>query len=955
MTLRLLFFLFLFQVNFIIAQNPYAIKYSIDEGLPTSNIYSVFEDSKGYIWFGTDVGVLKFDGYNFQHFSTDDGLGDNEVFEIYEDKNSKIWFLTLNGQLSFYENGVFANSKNNALLKKASHSKIVVEIYEKGNDLFVLYRDGTISQINFLNNEVANSETSNAVFGYWNIEGKYYYLTKESIINVVNDFSYPFKKEMDASVIYRNVLHNKNYLFSIKEKLFTFEKDTIIKQVEIDSEIIHLSSIDNDLWIGSREGLIIKSSSTLKTYFKDLAVTYVLKDSQQNYWITSLNNGIRFIPNFNLIHHQVSNKHEKVNALQKDANSTLWIGTENGLYSLNNKTKSVTNRIGKQDYIKKIRFYENQIFSIGNTSITQANDISFKTLDFGANDLYFDGLTYFFSSSVVFKFPKGEIHKFPRLRDENWFKVKTLLNYTILKKRTNVLSLYKNNNFLFGTNTGLYSYDNEKVFQMNKQSEELNTSIQDIYFDAKNDNVYVATNSKGISVIKNDSIINHFTKKQGLSSNTCYVIKPINDDFLVATNKGVDRLIYKNNTYKVESLNRLLGMKNEKVNGIEIIESTIYTATDRGLFSFMLSDLSNKKTKLKVIIEKVLVNGEENSDLNQLSYKENNLTIVFTGLSYKDYGNLEYEFKLNDEKKWTKTLSRQIEFKNLPHDTYNLSIRTISNGNNHSLINSVNFKIHPPFWKTVPFVILSIFVFGLLIYTLVKYRLKKQKQKFELERIAFQAKQEKIELEKQTVQLEQKAMRMQMNPHFIFNALNTIKGYYSGGNIDEANKYISRFSKLLRLILENDEHLISLEKEVEMLELYIKLVQLRYQNSFTYAITVSPNIRVSDIGIPPLLLQPMVENAIIHGIAPSNNEGTVKITFSIANNKLICTIADNGVGINKSQLKHNSNHKSKAIHITKERVELINNSNSPDNFIVSENKGETGTTILLKLPILKLW
>jgi len=135
--LRIFYILFFLAFNIIIAQDPYSIKYSIDEGLPTSNIYCAFEDSSGYIWFGTDVGVLKFDGYNFEHYSTDDGLGDNEVFKIYEDSNHRIWFLTLNGQLSFYYNGVFENTKNNDLLKRASHNRMIVDAYQKNKDIFI--------------------------------------------------------------------------------------------------------------------------------------------------------------------------------------------------------------------------------------------------------------------------------------------------------------------------------------------------------------------------------------------------------------------------------------------------------------------------------------------------------------------------------------------------------------------------------------------------------------------------------------------------------------------------------------------------------------------------------------------------------------------------------------------------------------------------------------------------
>ncbi len=182
--MKYLTILFLLLPNWIQAQDPYAIKYSIEEGLPTSNVYSVMEDGKGYIWFGTDVGVLKFDGYEFKHYSTDDGLADNEVFKIFEDSQNRIWFITLNGKPSFFKDGNFQNTKNNKLLKEAEHTKIMVDVYEHEGKLCVLHRDGNISKIDFENQEVTRSNTDSAIYGNWNINSNIHYLNIDSVIDV---------------------------------------------------------------------------------------------------------------------------------------------------------------------------------------------------------------------------------------------------------------------------------------------------------------------------------------------------------------------------------------------------------------------------------------------------------------------------------------------------------------------------------------------------------------------------------------------------------------------------------------------------------------------------------------------------------------------------------------------------------------------------------------------------
>ena len=336
-----------------------------------------------------------------------------------------------------------------------------------------------------------------------------------------------------------------------------------------------------------------------------------------------------------------------------------------------------------------------------------------------------------------------------------------------------------------------------------------------------------------------------------------------------------------------------------------------------------------------------------NSVIENVALK-NNIKIKYTGISYKDFGNLVYQYKFENDKTWTTTTNRQLDFKDLPNGNYSLKIKAKSN-NTFSDIKHLNFTITPPFWKTFYFVSICIILSILVLYFIVKQRIKKINSHFELERKSFKIQQEKILLEKQMVELKQKALRLQMNPHFIFNALNTIKGYYSGGEIVAANTYISKFSRLLRLILESDEHHISIDKEVETLKLYIKLVQLRYQDTFDYKIEIAENIIAEQIAIPPLLIQPIVENAIIHGLIPKEKKGLIDIKFYAEKSILICVVKDNGVGFSADDKK--SIHKSKALKITKDRVDFENYSSIKTNIQIIHHKNPKGTEVIIKIPL----
>jgi tetratricopeptide (TPR) repeat protein len=216
-----------------------------------------------------------------------------------------------------------------------------------------------------------------------------------------------------------------------------------------------------------------------------------------------------------------------------------------------------------------------------------------------------------------------------------------------------------------------------------------------------------------------------------------------------------------------------------------------------------------------------------------------------------------------------------------------------------------------------------------------------------------------LTLQKELAEYEQKALHLQMNPHFVFNCLGSISSFIVQNGTDSAIKYLSKFSKLMRLTLEySKESLIPIDKEIESLQNYLELEQLRFNNKFTFSIFKSDAIE-DDMAIPPLLLQPFVENAIIHGVIPKKEIGSIAVRFILEKDSLLCTVEDNGIGFNesKSQKQHSVvAHKSMALDITKKRLEMIESTTKQKTeFIIEEvknNNGETqGTKVTLHLPI----
>ncbi len=216
----------------------------------------------------------------------------------------------------------------------------------------------------------------------------------------------------------------------------------------------------------------------------------------------------------------------------------------------------------------------------------------------------------------------------------------------------------------------------------------------------------------------------------------------------------------------------------------------------------------------------------------------------------------------------------------------------------------------------------------------------------------------RLTLQKEVAEYEQKALHLQMNPHFVFNCLGSISSFIVQNGTDSALKYLSKFSKLMRLTLEYSKGaLIPIDKEVESLQNYMELEQLRFHNKFEFSITSSPNVEFN-MGLPPLLIQPFVENAILHGMVPKEGNGKIAVHFDVQDKQLVCTITDDGIGVTKSkEMKENSvkAHQSMALEITKKRLEIMEATISKSAQIeikeIQENALITGTKVTLRLPI----
>jgi hypothetical protein len=340
--------------------------------------------------------------------------------------------------------------------------------------------------------------------------------------------------------------------------------------------------------------------------------------------------------------------------------------------------------------------------------------------------------------------------------------------------------------------------------------------------------------------------------------------------------------------------------------------------------------------------------GQTSKKLMLLDYLRHIISVEFGVLNYYLSEKARYRYKLSGQGDDWITLgnSNRIVFSNLLPGKYQLSVQASINGNDWSAFPAVlNFVVRPPFFRTWWFILLMLCLLFLLTYSIYKMRVRQVRKE--------------AELSMQMSELKMQALRAQMNPHFIFNSLNSIQHLVIKNESQQAFSYLSKFSKLLRMILEtSDKPYILLEKEVEVLKLYLELEKLRFDSQFTTYFELEDEAEWADLKIPTLMLQPYVENAIWHGLLPKEGEKKLWIRVKVRDGYLLLEIEDNGIGRKKSgEIKslQSVKYESRSTIINENRLNLIEERYrdfSRIEFVDLELGGRaSGTLVKLTFPI----
>lgn len=1007
---KALLILYFFLVTITTFSQQYNFhNYSVKEGVAQSQVYSLLQDTRGYLWMGTrGGGISRYDGLNFKTFSVKDGLINNYVFCIKEDPEHNLWIGTNNG-LSRY---------NGIKFDKYIPANDSMQVWVQDIDIDAKGRKWLATNIGVL------------------------YLDKNNVFTNVTDLLREKRTVINEVHVDKagNIWYgNGENLFKIMEHNSTFSQVKYGKDKGFMNNSI--TSIKEDskgnLWIGTYgDGAykydgknFLRIDFNLELYRKTVLDIYF--DNRDNVWLATLSNGIAqyntIAKSFNWLTENEGLSNNHVQCIIQDKSNNYWFGTSGG---------GVCNYFGKQftNYDKSSGLSGNFIYSlfrdskqrlwIGTSNKGLCVFDSAKFSNFNAGNGFLDvkvkaleednegniiigtdGQGIFIYDGIEFKPCKGLTKKYIRAirKDKEgamWIatagtgiyklvydSTKSIIkNYTtadgLLHNRVTCLHYDKQGRLWYGTENNAIGLLTDSVIQKTSLSKKdgLQSNTIRCLTEDESGYLWVGTAGNGIScfpLYQGDLKIKNYDHTNGLTSSNIYLLTADkNNNLFVGSETGLDYITLDKERKPADIKHY---SKGEGFTGIETCQNsvfkdpdgTIWFGTINGLSKYNPANLVKNENEpvtsisdVKLFYESISNTGYKKfaGDWNTISnlelpYDQNHLTFDFLAVNFSNPDAVRYQWKLEGfDKGWSPvSKNHSILYSNLNPGDYTFLLKACNEDgvwNKESV--KLHFRITSPIWMKWWFITLLVIMLMVGLFVIFKWRENRIRLKAAEE-------QRKLQLEKDVVELEQKALRLQMNPHFIFNALNSIQSQIGTDNEQAARYYLAKFSRLMRQILDNSRNAtITLEEEVNTLENYLLIEKFCNGDRFDYSVSVDEKIEKDYVKIPPMLLQPFVENAIKHGLKYIDGKrGLIEINFTEKNNVLECSVTDNGIGRAKAEELNKSSketyHKSTALLVTQERLELYKENSHLDALEIIDLHDEqghaTGTRILVRIPI----
>ena len=932
---------------------PYFI--NIAEELPTQEVYDIFQDTLGYLWFATEVGILKYDGENFQKLYIDQRSESKSVFSFFKEIDTKIWINTEENRLyhfnPYHFDSTISAYKNNDKLNKVFRELItrntiyINQVFHHKNGLYITIssetgtiffdKDDQVSVFNFnpsleekKSKDLHISVDPEIIWTYLKDSkesSKGLYLTKGSkSLLVEKDVKYNYPQPQAVS----DYLHLASCSFiTIDKHVIKLLKDSLIK-THLPASTLCIEKHGDEIYVGTLFGLyVLDENLTIKAhYFKDRIISSILSDKDSNMWIGTVGNGIFFTQN---------NKVKKI--IDSDAVLPSSIALSNGYFIVENNQSEL--RIYSQNgKLKKIFLNAHE----HNGTYTCLEDLSSylgKGTPIKVDKTYY---LHVLPQKKSVKFMGRD--KYYRYQIDEFISPK----YNIIDAPyVNDIAFYEDSSLLISTIDGLFKknlpfgLDTSKLHDIHLDESQLLTSTSSTNFEEIVDFKYgkLIICSKGLAIYRyKDENVNYISPKD--INNFAY----INDIYVehdtiawLGTNNGIVKVVFKENGHtKYSDLLISEELSSKHVISMSSDDKNYWIGTRKGIHLAEKATFEKKLSKIKskhFIIDSIKVKDRiiDSSDSLNINY-DDNLEFFFKFISFNTN---RVEFQL-DSDDWLNVNSNNIRLGTLVPGWHSLKFK-VSQLDESEIVSTYHIFVAKPFtheWWFISLVILSISFF-IFLMTKLYFTYVNKKQSREHEKL----------------RLELKVLTTQMNPHFMFNTINSIQHSILKKNKVEAMDQLSNFAQLVRKTLDfSINERITIEEEINFLKLYVGLENGRFDIDFKLDFKIDTTIDVENDLIPTLLIQPIVENIFVHAQYADEQEKVITIKLKFDQEFYIIEVIDYGIGRASKQLY--KSHQSHGLSIVRKRIKLYNGSlYQPEhlNSSFTDPISKAGQTVAIKL------
>lgn len=926
------------------AQQPPILRYTTADGLPSDMVYSLYLDSRHWLWLATNKGLSRFNGQHFETFTSFDGLPGNEIFFLKEDLRGRLWIGSYNGALCYFRDGIFHTTANTPFLRlpfRTYHSRYISA--EPDSSITIFFEN----QTQFINVGAHSLRTYSlaqlkAMTGNESVT----YIRKPAPDRYQVFFSsrYALLDTSGAVLELRPYRHNRRYLLSMtgdKEYLYssrcvyTLDEEPVATydSITLDNHTINPFFFDgSQLAILGDNGISFGNAPALLPGSK---ITFVLRDPEGDYWIASANKGVFRMRDRQAGFHTYPGCYRGSLRYARTLNGTLYfISDDNMGHSF-----------------RQGRFHS---WSCGHLAVPKTGSKG-QWLLTDSLECFYNAQDGLFHAS--WKNRQSPLHRLPI----PWpYSVKVLLfngHSVFLQTSEELAELGPDAKLkeIRRSPTGL-----SRIFSSA-------TDTQGRLWYATIDSMYCVEEGRPMAQPRYGGLA--FLAFRFCGS---YLAGYTHDNRLVVCNNignrvfcdtvhgqnciwsslyplnGRQLLIGTSNYYRLLTFFPSEGLPRYTIQAIEspflprqaeyvcADDSNCYFFEGGNLTSVPLRQLSTQAAPPEVILTGIRTSSSfyPARQRLQLPYGESqNIGISFSGVSYAS-SELFYEYSISGEdgEQWHNTRNSTINLlaPGYGHFLIRVRARTLSSAYSKPVL--LELVIDPPFWATWWFVLGAGMVIAGALWISVRLLLRRRQKKHEME-MRFQ-------------QSEFKALNALMNPHFIFNSLNNIQGLVNDDDKRNANQYLSVFSGLVRQNMHNiSRDLISLQKELTLIDNYLKLEQLRFKGQLDYSITVDEGIDTEDILIPPLVVQPLVENAVRHGLWPRQaTGGHVWLRVYGKGDAVFVEIRDNGVGLHHARRSGAQLHESFGLYNLDQRARRLHHLHNLElSLHLEETTGADGT------------